>query len=392
MARAINRLSARKVAGNLAKGRHADGGGLYLVVDQSDSRRWVFLYRFGGKRREMGLGGAVAVSLADAREKAARARALVAEGIDPLTAKTAPRAVPQFSEVAERFMADHAPSWKSEVHRNQWRNSLVNHAPKIWSAPVDAIDTAAVLDALRPIWHQNPETARRVRSRIERVLDAARVAGHRQGENPARWRGHLQMMLPRPRTLVRGHHPAMAYGEAPAFISALAARDALAARALELVIFTVARSGQVRFMKWADIDFENRIWTIPAEGMKSSRAHRVPLADRCIEILSEVPRTKSEYVFLSGAGKPWSDMVFTALLKRMKRGNVTTHGFRSTFKDWATDKTEHHRETIEAAMAHVIGDKAERAYRRSDAIDKRRALLHDWASFLCGAITGQEAR
>lgn len=391
MAREVNRLSARKVAGKLDAGRHADGGGLYLAVDDSGARRWVFLYRSAGKRREMGLGGANSVSLADAREKAAKARAAVANGIDPLSVKDTPKLAPLFSEVAERFMADHAPSWKSDIHRRQWRNSLKTHAPGIWSARVDSVDTAAVLDALRVIWHDNPETAKRVRSRIERVLDAARVAGHRTGENPARWRGHLQMMLPRPRALIRGHHAALPYNDAPAFIAALRMREALAARALELVILTVARSGQVRNMRWRDVDLASRIWSIPPEGMKAGRAHRVPLADRCVEILSGLTRGESEFVFLSGAGKPWSDMVFTALLKRMNRDEITTHGFRSTFKDWATDTTEHHRETIEAALAHVIGDKAERAYRRTDAIEKRRALLHDWAAFL-GGTRGRDAK
>jgi integrase len=382
MAREVDKLSARKVATIKEPGRYADGGGLYLVVDPSGAKRWNLLIQVAGKRHELGLGSANTVSLAEAREKALETRKRIVAGDAPVKRKAAATS-PPFSEVAERYMADHAPSWKSAVHRRQWRQTLETHASSLWNKPVHQIAVADVLAVLRPLWHAKPETASRLRGRLERVMDAARAQGAYRGENPARWRGHLEAMLPAPRKLTRGHHAAMPYSDVPAFYASLHAREADAARMLRLIILTAARSNEVRSMKWEEIDFANAIWSIPAARMKASRPHRIPLVPEAIAILETAkPKKLAGLVFPSARSKPYSDPVFKALYTRMGIADITTHGFRSSFKDWASDETQHAREVIEAALAHVIGDKAERAYRRTDAIEKRRALLHDWARFV----------
>lgn len=384
MAREVNKLNARKVATITTPGRHADGCGLYLVVDPSGAKRWAFIATIRGKRRELGLGGISGLSLADAREKAQEMRRAIASGNDPAKPAT-PQAAPLFSVVAEQFLADHEPRWRNAVHRRQWRQTLQDHAASLWGMPVDQISVADVLAVLRPLWHAKPETASRLRGRIERIMDAARVQGFATGENPARWRGHLEAMLPPAKKLANGHHAAMAYDAVPAFVASLRAREAVAARMLELIILTAARSGEVRAMEWGEIDLAAALWTIPASRMKAKRAHRVPLAPAALAILNAVkPENPRGLVFPSDRGKPYSDPVFKALYRRMGIADITTHGFRSSFKDWATDTTPHARETIEAALAHVIGDKAEQAYRRTDGIEKRRALLHDWARFVTG--------
>jgi len=386
MARAINVLSARRVQTETAPGRHADGGGLYLVVDPSGAKRWVFIFRFGGKRREMGLGGVHAVPLAIAREKAAAARLSVSNRVDPLASGKAPPIIPKFAEAAKGYIADRESSWRNAVHRKQWSSTIEAYAKPLSRLAVDQIRTEDVLACLRPLWSKKPETASRVRGRIERILDAAKASGHRSGENPARWRGHLEMILPKPKKLTRGHHAAMAYKDVPAFVKELRGRQATSARMLELVILTVARSGEIRNMRWRDLHGD--VWIVPADQMKAGREHRVPLAPRAVEILAALDHGKPDaFVFPNRSGRAHTDMVFTALLRRMKVANVTTHGFRSSFKDWSSDETTHAREIIEAALAHVIGDKAERAYRRSDALDRRRKLLHDWAAFVTGAAS-----
>jgi integrase len=377
----INVLSARRVQTEKTPGRHADGGGLYLVVDPSGAKRWVFLYRHGGKRREMGLGGIASVPLAKARERAAELRLMVASGRDPINAAKPASAVPTFGEATATYISDREASWRSLVHKRQWEATLALYARPINRIAVDQIATDHVLQCIRPIWSAKPETASRVRGRIERVLDAQKAAGNRAGENPARWRGHLEMVLPRPKKLVRGHHASMPYRDVPAFVARLRARPATSARMLEFVILTAARSGEVRKMRWQDIAGD--VWTVPADQMKAGRAHRVPLPERASVILSEIPRGKpGDLVWPNRSARPMTDMVFKSLLTRMGIDGVTTHGFRASFKDWASDETTHAREIIEAALAHVIGDKAEQAYRRSDALDRRRKLLHDWAAFL----------
>ncbi|MDX7952204.1 integrase arm-type DNA-binding domain-containing protein [Lichenihabitans sp. Uapishka_5] len=388
----LNKLSARRVQALTEPGRHSDGGGLYLVVDESGAKRWVVFYRFGGKRREMGLGSLLSVPLARARECAAEIREKVAEGLDPIAERRATVPVPTklttFGEVADTFMADRAGLWRNDKHKRQWRQTLEVQAASLWVMPVAAVDTKAVLAVLRPIWFTKGETAMRLRGRIERVLDAARAIGLRSGDNPAEWRGHIEAVLPRPKKLARGHHAALPYADLPGFMVDLRQRPAAMARALELLILTAARSGEVRGMTWGEIDFADAVWTVPVDRMKAKRVHRVPLCPRAIEILASRRLAYSEpgdLVFPTGKDTVHSDMAFTALLKRMERDEITTHGFRSTFRDWAADETSHPREVIEAALAHLVGDDTERAYRRGDALQKRRALMADWAAFALSA-------
>lgn len=395
MARALNKLTARSVAAAKEKGRYSDGGGLYMIVDAAGAKRWVIYYQDGKSRREMGLGSVKAVSLVRAREVAAEVRARVAAGIDPIKErKSAPLPEPAkavtFGDVADGFMRDRETTWRNPIHRRQWRQTLEMQAAAVWSMPIATVDTAAVLGVLRPLWTDKPETARRIRGRIEKVLDSARVAGLRSGENPARWAGHLSAILPNSERLTRGHHAALPHADIADFMAALRARPAPSARALELVILTAARSGEIRGMTWGEVDFAEALWTVPAPRMKSKRTHRVPLSLRAVEILSAL---KPEIVdlraliFPSRGGTAHSDMVFNALLKRMRKDDeslphITTHGFRSTFRDWAADTTDHAREVVEAALAHLVGDDTERAYRRGDALEKRRALMDHWSAFL----------
>ncbi|MGE7153107.1 tyrosine-type recombinase/integrase [Methylorubrum rhodesianum] len=392
MARAINRLSARTVQTLTEPGRHADGDGLYLVVDENGGKRWVYLFRLAGKRREMGLGPLRMVSLAQARELAGKARTMAAQGLDPVAARQAalpspepaPQTAPTFAAIADAFMDDRAGEWRNAKHRQQWRNTLTTYAANLWTMPVSDIGTPDVLAALRPIWREKPETASRVRGRIERILDAAKVEGHREGENPARWRGHLEHTLPKAAKLSRGHHPALPYQDVPAFVAALRSRVADSARALEIIILTAARSGEVRGMRASEVDLEAAVWTVPAERMKGGRQHRVPLSRPALALLA--PRLAAvgpdDLLFTNTKGGMFSDMVFDALFKRAKVEGITTHGFRSSFRDWAGDETDFPREVIEAALAHLVGDDVELAYRRGDALEKRRHLMDLWASFV----------
>jgi integrase len=401
MARAVNRLSAKKVQALAEPGRHADGGGLYLYIDSAGSKRWVLLYRIGGRRREMGLGPVGSVSLSRARELAADARALVASGTDPIDAKRASETQTQvappmtFGAVASAYMEAQKAVWRSPVHRHQWRQTLEIQAASLWTMPVAMIDTEAVLRVLRPIWNEKPETAKRIRGRIERILNAARAAGHRTGENPALWRGHLDFLLPRPPKLTRGHHPAMPYRDVPAFVQAIQQRPGLSARALEVLILTAARSGEIRGMVWGELDLEAALWVVPAERMKAKREHRVPLQARVVEILNGVRPNDplpGALVFPSSVSRKLSDMVFEALLRRAKANAYTAHGFRSSFRDWAGDETTFPRDVVEVALAHTVGDATELAYRRGDALEKRRHLMEAWAAFIAEPVKGKPVR
>lgn len=392
MGRALNRLSARKVQTLTEPGRFADGDGLYLVVDDSGAKRWVLIYRLAGRRREMGLGALNRVPLARARESAAEARILIAGGVDPIEARRTAQNAPSlmspktFGDVASDYMEAREQSWKNPVHRRQWRQTLEIQAAALWAMPVASVDTEAVLSVLRPIWHEKPETAKRMRGRIERVLNAARAAGHRVGENPALWRGHLELLLPSIPKLTRGHHPALNYRDVPAFARALRLRSATSARALEFIILTAARSGEARGMTWDEVDLAAALWIVPKERMKMRREHRVPLSRPAISLLSAQLTAGAEpdaLVFPNRNGGQLSDMAFEALLRRTGDTKITTHGFRSSFRDWAGDETQHPREIIEAALAHSVGDSTERAYRRGDALEKRRLLMDDWAHFVC---------
>ncbi|MEM8551096.1 MAG: integrase arm-type DNA-binding domain-containing protein [Pseudomonadota bacterium] len=372
--------------GALPSGRHADGGGLYLAVKETGARSWAFMWKRNGKRREAGLGAFPDVSLAQARRIADTYRIAIAEGRDPIAERRATQAPKTFVDVVECFLADNEHGWRNAKHRQQWRNTLATYGKPIANMPLDEIDTEAVLRCLKPIWREKPETASRVRGRIERVLAYATARGWRDREriNPATWKGHLSAILPKPAKLVRGHHAAMRFEEVPEFMAALRQRKGIAAKALEFTILTAARSGEVREMSWSEIDRDAAVWTVPAERMKAYRAHRVPLTDAALAVLDQTPFVDDNPLVFPGAkGKPMSDMTLAAVLKRMDV-DATVHGFRSSFRDWVGDATAFPRELAEAALAHAVGDQTERAYRRSDALERRRDLMEAWAS-MCGS-------
>jgi integrase len=377
------KLSARAVATVTKRGRHADGGNLYLNVSRTGAKSWTLVWKKDGKRREMGLGSLSAVSLAKAREKAANCREILADGKDPLKARQQTRTIPTFAEASDALIASMAPSWRNAKHKAQWRLTLSDaYCAKLRGKAVHEIDTEDVLAVLKPIWQAKPETASRVRGRIEAVISWAKARGHRSGENPAAWRGHLDKLLPKRRALSRGHHAAMPYDAVPAFVSKLRGREGIAALALEFLILTGTRSGEVRGAVWSEFDLSAGVWTIPARRMKSAREHRVPLSGTACEIVARLAeiRAAGPYVFTGHQpSKPLSTTAMSALLRRMGV-NTTVHGFRSAFRDWAGNETHFPREVAEAALAHVVGDKAELAYRRSDALEKRRALMMAWAN------------
>ncbi|MCB2114277.1 MAG: integrase arm-type DNA-binding domain-containing protein [Parvularculaceae bacterium] len=384
---------------NAKPGRHVDGGGLHLLVKESGARSWVFRYMLKGKARDIGLGAASgldALSLAQARDAASALRLKVKAGIDPLderereAAEAAADALASkiagvtFKTAAEAYLDANEGSWRNAKHRQQWRNTLASYVyPVIGDLPVATIDTPHILEILEPLWKTKPETASRVRGRIETILNAARVRGYRSGENPARWRGHLKELLPARARLSRGHHKAMAYDAIPAFVGELCKRDALAALALEFTILTATRTSEVIGATWSEVDLQKAVWTIPASRMKAGREHRVPLSRRAVEILQAVKPLNSEWVFPADKGGKLSVMAMTMLLRRMKI-DATVHGFRSAFRDWAAESTAYAHEVCEMALAHVIGNKAEAAYRRGDLIEKRRRLMNDWANYCSG--------
>lgn len=390
MARNIHRLSARSVSAATKPGRHADGDNLYLVVDKSGAKRWVFLFRWEGRLREMGFGGIARVSLADARAKAVEARRLLAEGRNPIDARreaSTSESERQFGPFADALVAELQKGFRNEKHKAQWPSSLRMYASSLRLLSLDDIETDNVLAVLQPIWLSKPETASRLRGRIERILDAAKARGLRSGENPARWRGHLDSLLPKPSKLSRGHHAAMDFNRLPEFMNRLRAVDAIAARALEFCILTAGRSGEVLGAAWDELDLDASIWTVPGERMKSERPHRVPLSADAAEIIAAMAGAKrGEFVFPGRKpGRPLSSMSMAMTLRRLGEGSVTVHGFRSSFRDWAAECTSFPREIAEAALAHTIGDATERAYRRGDALQKRRVLMESWGSF-CGEL------
>jgi integrase len=389
MAREVRLLNARKVETLSKPGRHADGGNLYLSISTNGGKRWVFFYRFKGTRREMGLGSAAKgqVSLAEARKAASEARSLIASGLDPLGAKEArkqaERAIPSFGAFADDYLATHRTKFRNEQHIAQWETTVKTYCQPVRAMRLNEIDTEAVLKVLHPIWQKIPETASRVRGRIESILDAAKAKGHRSGENPAQWRGHLKTLLPTRQRFDRVHHAALAYDRLPTFIADLRAAQSNPALALELCILTATRSGEVLNARWQEMDLEKAIWTIPAVRMKAGYEHRIPLADRAVAILKSLQKLPhNDHVFPGNArGKPLSSKVMRMLLKRMGRDEITVHGFRSTFRDWASEQTSFPHETCEHALAHRISDKAEASYRRGDQFEKRRKLMEAWASY-----------
>src|ERR1700723_1890616 len=371
----MGKLTARKVE-TAKPGKYGDGGGLQLAGAPTGAKKWVLRFLWQGNAREMGLGSYPEVGLAEAREKAIAGRRLARSGVDPIAERKQDRRVPTFGKLADEVVTEQSKGFRNNKHRAQWKMTLETYTAPLRVKAVDAITTEDVLGVLKPIWTTKTETASRLRGRIERVLNAAKAKGHRSGENPAAWRGHLENLLPKRQRLTRGHHAAMPYADVPAFVARLRERDAVSALALEFAILTAARSGEVLGARWREIDFGARIWTIPPQRMKAAREHRVPLSESAFAILEKLGEARvSEFIFPGqGAGRPLSEMVLRRMLRR-DADVVTVHGFRSSFRDWAGNETHFPRELAEAALAHVVGDKAEQAYRRSDALEKRRALM-----------------
>jgi integrase len=386
---------------NAGLGMHADGGGLYLQctrgTDGSVRRSWLFRFAANGRERQMGLGSLDEVSLAEARLKAADCRKLRQAGVDPIEDRKAAQAqaalvaakLMTFDDCRDAYIHAHAPAWKNAKHRQQWINTLNAYcSPVFGRVPVQGVDVSLVLKVLEPIWSTKPETASRIRGRIETILDWAKARGLRTGENPARWRGHLDHLLPA-RSKVREvkHHAALPYAEIAAFLRELRGQKGIAARALEFAIITAARTGEVLFARWDEIDLSAKIWTIPQSRMKAGRQHRVPLSDAALMILMQMQTVRqNEYVFPGDRRAVLSNMALLMVLRRMRRPDITAHGFRASFKTWATERTNFAREVVEAALAHVVGNKVEAAYQRGDMFDKRRQLMGAWAKFCARTI------
>lgn len=392
----LHRLSARAVATAKAPGLYADGGGLYLQVtrggDGAPRRSWLLRFTApDGRRREMGLGSAALVDLAEARDSALAARKQVRSGVDPIEARAKGRIkvrakVLSFRQCTEAYLASHESSWKNAKHRWQWENTLQVHAyPVFGEIPVCDVGVAQVMAALDPIWLSKTETASRLRGRIEAILDWAAVRGHRTGDNPARWRGHLQKALPTIKKSLRvRHHPALPFAEIAPFMKKLARQAGVSARALEFCILTATRTGETIHARWSEIDLDAGAWTIPAERMKIPREHRVPLSPAAMTTLGDRPASArpNDFIFPGlRASQPLSNMALLMTLKRMGRGDLTTHGFRSTFRDWAAERTDFPSEVAEAALAHIVSNQVEAAYRRGDLFDKRRKLMDAWGQY-----------
>jgi integrase len=396
MARKLQRLSAVTVS-RLRPGMHPDGNGLYLQVTDGGVKSWVYRYVLGGAReRAMGLGPLHTISLAEARQKAAAARELKMDGIDPLEAKRSARMAAKlekakaitFAACAEQYIAAHKAAWHNPRHAAQWPATIgafVN--PIFGDLPAQAVDTNLVMQVLQPFWNTKTETASRVRGRIEAILDWAKARGYRQGENPARWKGHLENLLPRRLDVRRvKHHATLPYREIAGFMVELGKHESVSARALEFAILTVARAGEVVGSKWSEINEKDRIWIIPADRMKAGKEHRVPLSERALAIIEEMRGLPpSDFVFPSRVGgKPLGVRALLALLEGIDR-SLTVHGFRSTFRDWVAEETTVPAELAEMALAHTVGGIVERAYRRGDQFEKRRALAESWARYCDGA-------
>lgn len=398
--RRLKRLTALAIK-NAGPGMHPDGEGLYLRVATSGGKSWVLRYMLDGRARAMGLGPLSLVSLADAREKAQELRKQAhVHRVDPIDARKASRGQTvsmSFRECATAYIEAHKAGWRNTKHAAQWASTLESYAyPVLGDLPVRQIDTGTVMRVLDPIWQKRTETASRLRGRLESVLSWATVRGHRSGENPARWRGHLDKLLPK-RSKVQKveHHAALPYAELPAFYSGLRKQVGMGGLALRFAILTAARTGEVIGARWSEIDMDSAVWTVPEGRMKAQREHRVPLSPEAIRVLKAAKKLQSddevEVVFEGLRGKAMSNAGMSAVLKRMKRDDVTVHGFRSTFRDWCAEQTAFPREIAEAALAHVLTNKAEAAYQRGDLLERRRTLMDAWARFAATAPRAKQA-
>jgi integrase len=393
MARTLQKLTPLAVSKASKPGLYGDGGGLYLQIGPTGSKSWLFRFMLNGKSREMGLGPLHTINMTEARAKAVDCRKLLLEGIDPIEARKADdiarrlleaRSI-SFKECSEAYIQAHQAGWTDVRTADQWKSSLRDYVyPVIGVLPVAAIDTDLVMKCLSPIWNERTRTAMRVRARIESVLDWATTSRYRQGENPARWRGHLENLLAPPAKIARVVHlSALPYEGIHDFMLKLQAIDDIPAKALELAILTAARTGEVTGATWDEMDLDKEIWTVPAERMKMVREHRVPLSGRCMEILRALQdQRQSDYVFFGmKRGKPIHKGSMLEVVRVMSYTDITVHGFRSTFRDWAAEMTAYPREVAEMALAHVVESKVEAAYRRGDLFDKRRRMMDDWAKY-----------
>ncbi len=380
---------------NLTKpGMYADRDGLYLNINKNGTKSWIYRYQLNRKRREMGLGSLKQLSLKEAREESAEARKLHKKGIDPKAQRDSQKHAPAatgtwtFDQCVETYLKAHSPSWKNAKHAQQWSNTLKKYASPVFGhLPIDQVDTGLVMQVLEPIWKTKTETASRVRGRIENILSWAITRGYHKGPNPALWRGHLSTLLPK-RTKVQKvvHHSALPYSEIGSFMQEVRTHPGLSARALELTILTATRTSEVLAARWEEIDLKAAIWIIPGDRIKSGREHRVPLSDQATSLLEELPRV-NDWVFPSYRNKPLSNMAMLTLLKKsMNRPDLTVHGFRSTFRDWATEVSSFPRELAESALAHVLTDKTEAAYQRGDLLEKRREMMQAWGDYCIKSV------
>ncbi len=407
MARLSERLSAKRVELATEPGMYADGHGLYMRIGPTAAKSWVLRYRNNGRRHDLGLGPFYLVSLAEARKKAADQRRLLRiDGQDPILtrrsardqARLATARAMTFEACAEAYMAAHEAGWRNPKHRSQWAATLKTYVyPVFGDLPVQMVDVGLVMKAIEPIWTRKPETASRVRGRIEAVLDWAAARGYREGENPARWRGRLENLLPK-RSKVRRvvHHAALAYPEIGDFMAKLRGQEGVAARALEFLILTAARTGEVIGARWREFDTGEKLWIVPGDRMKAGKEHRVPLSTSAVEIVNQMKVAKATepdlagFVFRGAKGGALSNMALLMTLRRMGHAELTAHGFRSSFRDWAAERTGFPAEVAEMALAHTVSDKVEAAYRRGDLFAKRRQIMQAWARFCSTPATGPE--
>lgn len=384
----LNVKQVEKLIREAKPGSTADGGGLYLKITPPGSASWQYRFQLRGIRRAIGLGACSVVTLADARSKAAEAMAMVKSGKDPRDEREAKalQVVKQsstFKDVADEYIASHRHGWKNAKHAQQWENTLAQYVyPLLGSKQVDTITTTDVTAVLKPIWQTKAETATRIRSRIELVIDAAKAQNLSEAPNPARWKGHLDKLLPKHTKASKGHHAALDYQHMPAFYQRLMTeRDSLSATALAITILTACRTSEVLLAQWSEIDLTAKMWVIPANRMKAGNEHRVPLTAEVLSLLERSP-TREGFLFPGAKrGKPLSNMAMTMALRKLGRADLTVHGFRSTFRDWAAETTNHPNMVCEMALAHTIGNAAEAAYRRGDLMERRRALMSDWATY-----------